>query len=742
MGGVHVRGPEERKTIAETPSLKHAFACSALVLVALLALAPALPAQGNDPQGGQQPQPEQKKPQRTQPVVVTATRTAQDPFDIPYSTSTIDSFDIRTRRQSRTAPESLKEVPGVVVQKTAHGQGSPKIRGQTGFQTLLLVDGIRINDSTWRSGNNEYWNHVDPFSFSRFEILRGPSSVLWGSDAVSGVGHGFQKGREDFSEHYDVDRLNLVRYASAEDSWVYRAEVQGNAGPVFGWHAGFTYRTFGDLEAGEDVGELTKTGYRDRDGDVKLTFNLSDTQTLSFAMEQNHLKDVPRTHSTVNNFPWRGITPGSDLAREHDHRRQLYYARYELQDAVAFDRMTATCAWKNRYESEARIRSSGVRQVNELWVDTLGLTAQFEQDTGVGTLVYGVDWYHDFVDSSFSDFNPDGSPRSSRNRGVVAGEADYDLLGIYAQHNTVLSDQLELLLGLRWSYALLSADDVDVPGDLSTRDNLSDNWNSVTGNVRMLWKPSATVRLFGGWSQSFRAPNLSDTTRFDAARTNEVEIPATGLDPEFYNTFEVGTRFDDGVFQFEGAAWYTLARDQISRFRTGRVINGQAEVSKANVGDGWYAGFELEGAWTLSTFGWEDWQLYGFFAYVDARIDQINDAGVEVHDRPKAMPPPNGVVGLRWQHPVKELGAEIYSQMAYHVHESRYTEPDRNNTQRIPPNGLPGWATVNVRGWYRIHESVMVSAALENLNDVDYRIMDSGLQEPGRNLIVTVQLDF
>ena len=324
----------------------------------------------------------------------------------------------------------------------------------------------------------------------------------------------------------------------------------------------------------------------------------------------------------------------------------------------------------------------------------------------------------------------------------MAGDAHYDLLGIYAQHNTVLDEKWELLLGVRWSYALLSADDVDVPGDASTRDNLSDNWNAVTGSVRLLHKPTPTLRLFAGWSQGFRAPNLSDTTRFDIARSNEVETPATDLDPEFYNSFEVGGRYDDGVFQFQGTGWYTLARDQISRFRTGVIIDGSPEVAKDNVGDGWYAGFELEGAWALSTFGWDDWQLYGYLDYVDGRIDQLNNAGVEVHERPKAMPPPTGLVGLRWRDPLEERGAEAFVRLAYHVNESRFTDPDRNNTHRIPLAGLPGYAVVGLRGWYRLNEYFLASLAIENVGDVDFRIMDSGLQEPGTNVILTLQAEF
>ncbi len=139
------------------------------------------------------------------------------------------------------------------------------------------MDGIRINDSTWRSGNVEYWNHLDPFSFERFEVLRGPVSVLWGSDAVAGVGHAFSKTRKSFEPGAHSDWNQLFRYSTGEDSFVSRTETSGNLGEGFGWHVGFTYRDFGDLRAGAGVpARLDETGYRERDGDVKLTFVLDD----------------------------------------------------------------------------------------------------------------------------------------------------------------------------------------------------------------------------------------------------------------------------------------------------------------------------------------------------------------------------------------------------------------------------------------------------------------------------------
>ncbi len=80
-------------------------------------------------------------------IVVTATRLEEKSFYVPYSTESLDGETLTTRKAVRTLPEALREVPGVMVQKTGHGQGSPFIRGFTGFRNLLLIDGIRLNNN-------------------------------------------------------------------------------------------------------------------------------------------------------------------------------------------------------------------------------------------------------------------------------------------------------------------------------------------------------------------------------------------------------------------------------------------------------------------------------------------------------------------------------------------------------------------------------------------------------------------
>src|SRR5512137_1384276 len=120
-------------------------------------------------------------------IIVTASRLPIRAFDVPAMAYLLSAADVQGLYQSRTLPEALGEVPGVLVQKTSNGQGSPFIRGFTGFRNVLLIDGIRLNNSVFRDGPNQYWNTVDTFAASRIEVLKGPASVLYGSDAIGGA---------------------------------------------------------------------------------------------------------------------------------------------------------------------------------------------------------------------------------------------------------------------------------------------------------------------------------------------------------------------------------------------------------------------------------------------------------------------------------------------------------------------------------------------------------------------------
>ena len=119
-------------------------------------------------------------------VVVTALRAETALAEVPGTVHVVDREALQAAAP-RTTPDAFRGLPSVMVQKTGYGQGSPYLRGFTGFRTLMLVDGIRLNNSTFRDGPNQYWNTVDPWAIARYETVMGPASVLYGSDAVGGA---------------------------------------------------------------------------------------------------------------------------------------------------------------------------------------------------------------------------------------------------------------------------------------------------------------------------------------------------------------------------------------------------------------------------------------------------------------------------------------------------------------------------------------------------------------------------
>jgi outer membrane cobalamin receptor len=119
-------------------------------------------------------------------ITVTSSRKETQVFQVPDAIGVVKSSDIE-EKNARTLPDALSFESNVHMQKTNHAGGSPFIRGMTGKDVLILIDGVRFNNSTFRYGPNQYLNTIEPSMVDRVEIVRGPGSVMYGSDALGGV---------------------------------------------------------------------------------------------------------------------------------------------------------------------------------------------------------------------------------------------------------------------------------------------------------------------------------------------------------------------------------------------------------------------------------------------------------------------------------------------------------------------------------------------------------------------------
>lgn len=197
-------------------------------------------------------------------VVVTSTRSEKTVFQTPALIYAIGQHEIKTS-QGRTTPELLMNQMGVFVQKTTHGAGSPFVRGLTGNQTLLLIDDIRLNNSTFRYGPNQYLNTIDAFTLGRAEVLLGTGSVQYGSDALGGTIQLFTTNPQ-FNTGFGGRVLGRWVSAGMEQSGRVEARYGGAKVAV---QAGFTNRRFGDLLGGKNTGFQSPSGYKEQDFDLK-----------------------------------------------------------------------------------------------------------------------------------------------------------------------------------------------------------------------------------------------------------------------------------------------------------------------------------------------------------------------------------------------------------------------------------------------------------------------------------------
>lgn len=652
-------------------------------------------------------------------LTVTATRIEEQGFYVPQSVSVVTADDI-VEENFRTIAGALQEEPGILVQETNYGGGSPFIRGLTGKQTLILVDGIRFNNSTFRYGPNQYFNNIDPLIVDRVEIVRGPASVLYGSDAIGGVINVITKKRKDFSYAHDVDGELTARYGSADNSKVGRLEVSGNLHNL-GFIGGVSYKDFGDLHGGRNTGLQEHTGYPEHDGDIKLQYNMPSSGEITAGYRRVHQTDVPRTDKFVYSSESYVFDP------------QIWNAFF-----VSFDRknlfsqnsgIKATVSLNEEIEGLERQKfgSTTLRKYKDS-VDSRGVSVQMNNLLmSSHLLTYGVDYYMDSVDSKRTDFNLTTGVGTNK-AGNFPDDATYSLLGVYLQDDMTFSDRISAILGIRYSEARVKA---TLP---SPYGKFEDRYSDVTGSAGVVYNISENIHGVVSIAQGFRAPNLDDTVVLEKITNEGIDVPSTGLDPEESVNYEIGLKMetpDSGgsIFYFYNDLTSLIERGPgvyngqtyIDEDGDGVEDKGEAVRQKFNIGEAFIHGIEAEWMHKLT----QAWTLNGNISWTYGKDTENNEPLSRI-------PPVLGFMGLKWEKPQGKYWGEYYTRFAG----KQYRLSSRDKTDpRINPNGTGGWATHNLRGGIDFRKWGKLSVSVENIFDKDYRIHGSGINSAGINLI-------
>ena len=689
----------------------------------LLAHPGALFAQGSDAETTATPDGET--------IVITGTRSARDLTSEPYSISVISAQRLE-RELPRTVPEALSQIPGVLVQKTASGHGSPYIRGFTGNRTLLVIDGIRYNNATFRDGANEYFAQIDPFTLAQVEVISGPSSALYGSEAVGGVINlSTRQSRLSESTGRFAGVEQVLRVSSGDGSVVSRSAFDIGNGGQWGLRAGATLRDYDDIRAA-DFGRLPNTGYSERAIDARLDLSLSPDWTATISHQSLWQDDVPRTHSTIFSVPFAGTEAGTDLVRDKDHRRGLTYLK--LRGTPGADWMQGvelTLSHQSRREWEDRVRSDRTAIDQMFDSDLTALNAVATTELSGLNLTYGIDLSRERVDSARSDFDANGDLLRIRLQGQVGTDARYDQAGLFLRVIAPLSDVWRVEGGLRGSIVDLSIGKFADPvtDQAIAFDN---NWSNLSGSLRLRYNLGEHT-VWGAYSRSFRAPNIADVSRFGRSRSSEIEVASVDLMPEEFDTFEIGYRLTARGFSIGLTGYTTELSNFIATVPTGRIRDGLTEVAKRNAGSGRISGVEASMEARLGN----GFTLSGNATWLRGRITNPTASG-PVREPISRIQPLTGNLALGWE--AESSWARIELSLVDRADE--LSAGDLLDVERIPPGGTPGYTLLNIRAGTQVSRSASINLSLVNLLDEAYRAHGSGNNEPGRHLTFGLAMQF
>lgn len=679
-------------------------------------------------------------PTAIEEVVVVAPRS-----ELPASTSAakvrVVTREELERTGERSLPRAIGKAAGVWIQESNLGGGSPVIRGLLGNQVLIMVDGVRLNDATTRFGPNQILNTIDPAVVERVEVIRGASSLLYGSDAIGGVIAIWTRRRAPANAGGPpgVGGEVHARYDSATAGGSGALQLDG-AGEDLGVLGIASGARWDDLTAGGDT-EQPFTGYHSAGTFGSLDWALDPERTLRLTTMIHRDFNVPRTFQVVPGFG----QPTAPFVRFDFALQEREDALLTFDDRVGgalADRMQLRLFLRQYTEQRVRRRTgSSVQRFGETQVETVGLGADWYRDTSAGRWSWGLDLSNDQVDS-FNLETDFATGDQARTEGDFAPDARYTSFGAFVRNEIWLGERTDLTLGLRWSYFDFA---FDQPG-LGRRHG---DFDALTAAAELGRELSDAVGVTATVAQGFQAPNLEDLAN-DGEFAGGTEFANPNLDPAQSLMGELALEVLEPQWSGTAALFVTRIDDYIGRHLLDAGapgVSGDETYLRANAGrvDLW--GLELAGRRELGAPG-TPWSVEGSASWVrarqyDATVDPNTGTapldGVEA----RRIPPVHGWLGLAWRGAERRPRWLDEGQLAlFWALDQNQLHPDDLTDPRIDPRGTDGWTTWNLEFGGPLAEDVRWGVSLVNLLDERYRVHGSGLDGPGRSFVVTLQARF
>lgn len=636
-------------------------------------------------------------------IIVSAARMAQSRGKVNMPVQVISGGQLNSN-SSRNLVEALQH-EGIWMQKTNHGGGSPFIRGLTGNQVLIIKDGIRLNNSIYRYGPNQYLSLQSIYDQQQIEIIRGSGAVQYGSDAIGGVIN-LISSRPLIGHKNSSYGMVLTQWASGGVEKIINAQA-GISKKNYGLSIRTSFLDFGDLPGGKNSGIQKPSGYHEQNGDLKGRWmTRTGTWDLSYSFAKQF--EVPVYHKIV--------LEGFNVNQSDHLSHQLAFLRnkYELPGSSFINQIETTLSWQALNEQRSlQKKSVDPVRLEKDGVQVLGLSSQILFTPFFsGQSVLGFDTYLDRVGSEASVETNTGNP--SVLRGLYPDGAQFLNAGIF-NFWEVDAKNWNFSWGWRWNYYQLKTIDPNLGKVILKPSALV--WHAAVGRA------FGIHRLFLTVDKTFRAPNIDDAGTLGVVDFR-YEIPNYDLKPEKGLHLSIGYRTIGSKMHMEHSLYYLQLHDLITRTAIkGDSLQGYPVFIKKNSDQSYIYGWESLWSWNINTY----WSL-------DARIQYALGQNQTAKEPIRRIPPLFYSGKLRYM-PNKNW--VIFMESVNAGNQKRLSAGDLSDN-RISKTGSPSWNVLNM-GLVFQNSGFSGRAGIENIFNQDYRFHGSGINGAGRLLRVSVQ---
>jgi hemoglobin/transferrin/lactoferrin receptor protein len=682
------------------------------------------------------------------------------------------------QQQANTA-DILTASGQVFVQKSQAGGGSPVVRGFEASRVLLMVDGVRMNSAIFRAGHLQNIITVDNMILDRVEIIYGPSSTLYGSDALGGVVNLFTKQPQLYKSNlvskkapWKTDGNLVYRYGNGQNE--HRQHIDINiANNKWAYLTSFTNSSFGDMRQGNkrlaaypDFGKRLFYVARENNIDVvkdnsafvniqKLSgYNQTDLlQKLMYQPNENttHILNVQISNSSnINRYDRltetsKGLPVYSEWYYGPQVRNMIGYKLTKSNLNGYFQKLTSNVNYQHLEESRMSRRfKSNDKDYRFEAVDMVGLNMDLLHQGKSGSLNIGVESYYNNVGSTAYSNNIATNVRSSIATRYSDGPTNMANYAFYAQHTQFLKGNWVLNSGLRLNNIQLNANFKDTalmhfPFTDANQDN-----TAITGNIGMAYNGADGLRVSFGVSSGFRAPNVDDLTKIFDTRTGYVVVPNKDLKPEYtYNT-ELNVSKTTSTYSIGASLFYTWFKNAlvVDKFKW----NNASSILYQGIMSDVYAtqnkakaivyGFNVNGSANLTP----NTILAATYTYTKGNYTNQKPIGLNTALPLDHIPPSYGRIGLKQE--LKKFSAEIFTVFNGWKRIEDYNLNGEDNEIYATKDGMPAWQIWNINTSYQPTKKLNLSFQIENIADLNYRYFASGISALGRNYVVQARYSF